>query len=481
GEPRRDRFGRYLVTPPDGGKPVAMTRATTVASAVDDTTGLQKWMKRQVAVGMAQRPDLVAAVATTDPDDKKKLGALAEDAMTAAGSSAAATVGTALHRATELADLGLEVPEVFTERVAEYRRCLDAHNVVVDPALVEAVLVLWQHEIAGTADRIVTWQGRRYVLDLNTCESVYPHGFAIQLAIYAMADHVYDYRTDTTSEMPDVDQDRAIICHLPAKGGPCTLQWIDIAAGREALEHALWVRSWRRRRDLLTEFGVPEVPNAEHDDVLGRRRERLLATLPFDVKAKWQAELPGVRGPKAADEWTAEQMDAIERVFELPFTDEPLPADPPKAPEPVAEVVPIRQRPDLGGPVDAGALQMLRERARRQSNGVKAWIKLWQAEAVEEGSTDFKMGRGKHVTLWAFEVSRAAMYLARLAEKGETPEAGAALVQRLLTDVVGDLAQQAGVTVGGLLGSLSLDEATQLADLACDTDATGIDGEEVAS
>ena len=116
-EPRRDRFGRYLVTPPDGGKPVAMTRATTVAGAVDDTTGLQKWMKRQVAVGMAKRPDLVAAVATTDPDDKKKLGALAEDAMDAAGSSSAATVGTALHRATELADLGLEVPEMFAERV----------------------------------------------------------------------------------------------------------------------------------------------------------------------------------------------------------------------------------------------------------------------------------------------------------------------------------------------------------------------------
>ncbi len=124
---------------------------------------------------------------------------------------------------------------------------------------------------------------------------------------------------------------------------------------------------------------------------------------------------------------------------------------------------------------------MLRERARRQSAGVKAWIKVWQAEAVEEGSADFKMGRGKHVTLWAFEVSRAAMYLARIAEKADGPEAGAALVRRLLVDVVGDLAEQQGVTVGGVLGSLSLDEATQLADLACDTDANGIDGEEVAS
>jgi hypothetical protein len=125
------------------------------------------------------------------------------------------------------------------------------------------VLVLWQHQIAGTTDRIVRIGNRRFVFDLKTGEAVYPHSFALQLAIYAMADHVYDFRTETLRPMPEVDQDRAIICHLPAKGGPCTLHWLDISAGREALEHALWVRTWRKRRDLLTKFDVPEVPNAE--------------------------------------------------------------------------------------------------------------------------------------------------------------------------------------------------------------------------
>lgn len=33
---RRDRWGRYLVVPPDGGKPVGYTRATTVAKALDE-------------------------------------------------------------------------------------------------------------------------------------------------------------------------------------------------------------------------------------------------------------------------------------------------------------------------------------------------------------------------------------------------------------------------------------------------------------
>lgn len=539
-EPKRDGYGRYLITPPDGGKAVAMTRATTVAKAIDDTEGLQKWMKRQVAFGMGQRPDLVAAAATTEHTDKKRLAGIAEDAMSAAGSSAAATVGTALHRATELADLGLEVPEMFAERVAEYRRCLDANGIKVDPKLVECVLVLWDQQIAGTADRIVTVGGRHYVFDLKTGESVYPHSFALQLAIYAAAEDVADMRVASQWEalrrqlaneverlgldiggkadawtysemvekiehhaldllppstpwlrpMPEVDQDRAIICHLPAKGGPCTLHWIDISAGREALEHALWVRSWRRRRDLLVPFDVPEVTNDERTtadlvveafpgttDDLGPRRQRLLATLPFvddAFKAKWRAELPGVPGPKKADAWTLADLEAVERAFELPFSDDPLPVDPPKEPTTVADVVELRPRPALGGPVDAAALQMLRERARRQSNGVKAWIKVWQAECIEDGAADFKMGRGSRVTLWAYEVSRAAMYLARLVERAETPEAGLVRVRQMLGEAIGTVVEFDGVTVGAVLGSLSLDEATAIADLATDTDAAEV-------
>jgi hypothetical protein len=41
---RRDQWGRYLVLPPDGDKPVGYTRATTVAGALDDGYGLQKWL-----------------------------------------------------------------------------------------------------------------------------------------------------------------------------------------------------------------------------------------------------------------------------------------------------------------------------------------------------------------------------------------------------------------------------------------------------
>ena len=71
----RDRWGRPLIIPPDGGKPVAYTRVTTVAKTLEDEGGLSKWMMRMTALGLAQRPDLYALVATVG-DDKGALDRL---------------------------------------------------------------------------------------------------------------------------------------------------------------------------------------------------------------------------------------------------------------------------------------------------------------------------------------------------------------------------------------------------------------------
>ena len=71
---RRDRYGRYLVLPPDGTKPVGYTRATTIAKTLDDTSSLMAWGERMTAIGLARRPDLLAQI---DPDaDTKQLNQL---------------------------------------------------------------------------------------------------------------------------------------------------------------------------------------------------------------------------------------------------------------------------------------------------------------------------------------------------------------------------------------------------------------------
>ena len=504
-EPKRDRWGRYLVVPSTGGKAVPMTRATTISEILESRHAIELWKMRNVAVGLAGRPDLLAQVASTSPDDKSTLNAACQSALDAADADAAANMGTALHRIVERVNLdpSAPVPEMFSERIDAYRAALAEAGLTVCTDAVERIHVIEELGISGMADFHATWagDGRRYVCDLKTGSGVSygAGGYAVQLAIYSRATSLYRVEDDTHEPVPELAQDRGVIIHLPAKGGPAKVHWIDLAAGAEALPHAVFAHKWRSRKDLLSDLELPEVvpsdevveaafPGAVVDvpateAMLKLRREQIVAALPDDrehVMAVWRRELQGVRGPKAAADWTAEQMDAVERAFELGFTDPPAPVVVPERPE--APVVPIRPRPSSGGPVDAGALQMLRERARRQSAGVKAWVRVWQEEAIADESS-WRMGRGKSVSLWAYEVSRAALYLARIVERGSGPAAAHPLlpevmldrVRQMLSAHVGDLALQESVTIGALLGSLSLDEATALADEACDEDARQVE------
>lgn len=52
----------------------------------------------------------------------------------------------------------------------------------------------------------------------------------------------------------DVDLERAIIIHLPAGTGQCTLHWVDINAGWEAVQLAAKVRDWRARKGLTEPY-----------------------------------------------------------------------------------------------------------------------------------------------------------------------------------------------------------------------------------
>ena len=86
----RDRWGRPMIVPADGGKPVAYTRVSTLAKVLDDKTALTRWKQRQTAIGMSMRPDLVAK-AGAKRDDKRTVDEVVEEAMVAASSSAASS------------------------------------------------------------------------------------------------------------------------------------------------------------------------------------------------------------------------------------------------------------------------------------------------------------------------------------------------------------------------------------------------------
>lgn len=258
-QPARDRWGRPLIAPPDGSKPVAYTRATTLAGTLDDLYGLMGWKQRMTAVGLAARNDLLLAVkAVDDPDrHKKQLDGIVEQATEAAAASAGATMGTAMHSLTEQYDLTGEIPSGLPETA---QRSLYAYATAVDHIKfthVEQFLVCDDLRAAGTTDRIGLVDGVPTILDLKTGKTLKYSGLkiAIQLAIYAHGQQ-YDPDTGVRTPVEGINLERACVIHLPIdQPDVCTLHWVDIDAGWKFAHLADQVRNARKARGLIANAG----------------------------------------------------------------------------------------------------------------------------------------------------------------------------------------------------------------------------------
>jgi hypothetical protein len=254
------------VLAPDGKKPEGYTRATTVAKALDDTSNLMAWGRRMTALGLAARPDLLALVQTTDNTDKKALDRLCESASEAGGATARRDLGTALHKMFEASCVtpGYQPPATYAADILAIHQALRAAGLQVVDECSELMVVIDRHKIAGMADLIVERieDGQLFIADLKTGSSVEwgALGWAIQLSIYANADNIYiqgaaaDGSEDLRAPMPAVNKDEAIIIHCEPESGSCDLHTLDIRRGFEALEVAMNVREWRKKRKLLVPF-----------------------------------------------------------------------------------------------------------------------------------------------------------------------------------------------------------------------------------
>lgn len=257
-EPKRDRYGRYMLPDPDGSKELPWTRATTFAKSVADTYGLGQWEMRMVAAGLGMRRDLYALAAAAKVEDKQTLDRVAKDAKEAASASSGANLGTALHTFTEAIDRGetITAPQPWDADLDAYRAALDQAGITAVPAWIERIVVLPTLRVAGTFDRIVRMpDGRHVIADVKTGKDLkYAWGeIAIQLALYANAPFMWSAHTDTYVPMPELDRTTALVMHLPAGRGVCTLYDVDITAGWEAAQLCQQVRTWRARRDIATQ------------------------------------------------------------------------------------------------------------------------------------------------------------------------------------------------------------------------------------
>ncbi len=268
---RRDQWGRYLVLPPGGEKPVGYTRATTVAETLDHGYGLPPWFATMAVCGTMMRPGLraqwEALIAQygdpwyADPAGKKACKKLVEECAAMGGANDRREIGTALHKVTELVDRG-KTPEYLSEEtradVEAYQAALAEAGITFDPDYIETTVVLDEHRVAGTVDRLKMWVPSfelPLVGDLKTGADLgYSwQSIATQIAIYSRGEACYrqgaaeDGSQDERLPMPEVDQENGLIIWLPAGTGTCELFLVDLTAGWESFSHSMWTREWRNR------------------------------------------------------------------------------------------------------------------------------------------------------------------------------------------------------------------------------------------
>lgn len=295
-EPKRDRYGRYLLPAPGEEKPVAHTRATTLARTTADTFNLDQWGRRMLLQGASKRPDLVALAASLDPEqDKKRLNELADQAQEAAAAGAGANYGTAMHAFTAQVDAGLKVspPPPLDRDIEAYSRTLAGLGITTVPGMIERVVSLPSMGVAGTLDRmnLVALDGwdLPVIGDVKTAKSIWGFGeIALQLALYANAEWLHDLAAGTCEPMPAVDRKRGLVFHLPVGRADCTVYVVDLEAGWEAVQLALDVRAWRARKDLGLPLAAWKVQNAAtevaasapttDDNLLAQLEQSLAAT-----------------------------------------------------------------------------------------------------------------------------------------------------------------------------------------------------------
>lgn len=464
---RRNGRGQYLVTDPEGGaKLVPYSRATTISKVLDDTSNLEKWSGRMVALGLTARPDLLALVSAAEADDKRALNDIVERAKEAGGATARRDLGTALHSILEKSwTPGYEPPATYAADVVAVHRALAEAGLTVVEGMAERVIVHDDLRIAGTFDLMVAdADGQHYIADIKTGSSVTYGGlgFACQLAIYANATALYiqgpnDKGTDDRREpMPPVSREAALIIHVEPASGRCDLHWLDIALGAEALDLAMKVREIRKAKPL-TPLEVVKVAASRHEWVCGRID---------DVKAhsteaatalgrRWPVGVP-TRGKLAGAEWTDEQCDAIEAVVVEVCAEHGVPfptmlsAEPPtRATEP-----PRRPMPDEGVEVDPETIAALQRYVGDLNPDERAWLMAIAASAKHAG---------RPITL-KDKPSERRWLIVRALWRLATVEPSDDLLRQLVGAAMGEEVQPS-VSLGLAVGSLSIDEAELLGRL----------------
>lgn len=237
--------------------PWGMQSATNLAGAISESFALGVWERRQNNVGIALRPDLFeklricvmrAQLAGVDFRKLKgtelavQLDGIHEEARQASGANAAGVEGTNRHDAWEerAASGGLVGTPEINEQIEQLEAMLERNRLVRIRELSERVIRNVSLNCAGKFDDVLFHvpTGRFLMADLKTKRTPFFSllEVEIQLAVYATAEWMLSHIGDDAEYVPGpvhhVDQQEALILHVPADGvEPMRLRRLDVQRG----------------------------------------------------------------------------------------------------------------------------------------------------------------------------------------------------------------------------------------------------------
>lgn len=258
-----------------------LTRVTTLVKTVSDMFLIDRYHQREIMIGLAQREDLYDRVCGTDWSDKNALNKLAEQVMEAAKSGrgyAGSEVGTAFHSGTERLDRSDPhgMRKKWDAKFRAYEACMAAHGFTFNPQWIERRVVIEKYGAAGTLDRIGTLHGVHYIDDLKSQKTFYTWWeIAMQLALYANADAMWDESSHRYIQMPKVNRDRAFVTWMPIQHpgddpDAVDLYEVDIAKGWRAVDLVDLVRKLRKEGEKWGSLVPLTAPLTDEERFAGR-------------------------------------------------------------------------------------------------------------------------------------------------------------------------------------------------------------------